>query len=105
MLEGLGVPLHAETLHHGLRAFVAEGGEGDDLVECQGLEAEGQGSLCGFGGKAPAPERSGEAPADLDAGTAGQFGGGNVETDEADALCALPELGGPEAPARSSMPA
>ncbi|MPN29627.1 hypothetical protein SDC9_177080 [bioreactor metagenome] len=69
VVEVLGrVAVHAQALHHGLRALVSKRGEGHNLWQLQGLEACTQGTVGRLAGQALAPERARQPPAHLHAG-------------------------------------
>src|SRR5262245_7089884 len=78
-----GVALQADPLHHRARAPVPRHREGDDLVEPESLEAEGERRARGLGGVAPSPVLAREAPADLDRGCEGSLEVDVREADEA----------------------
>src|SRR4029450_2675990 len=60
------VARHAEALHDSPRTDVADGREGNDLLEAQMVEAEGDGCPSPFRRVAASPVLACEAPADLD---------------------------------------
>ena len=64
----VGAVGHAEFFHDAARGLVAEGGDGDDFGEVEGVEAEVDGGAGAFGGEALAVDGAGEAPADFDGG-------------------------------------
>ena len=99
MVEVMGVALHAQALHHGLRTQVGQRGERDDGLPMQRAEAVLQRRPRAFAGQALAPERPGEPPADFHAGRERQRRGGSVQPDEAHELATGKVLCRPEAPA------
>ena len=76
MVEVMGVALHAQALHHGLRTQVGQRGERDDGLPMQRAEAVLQRRPRAFAGQALAPERPGEPPADFTQGGNGKDAAG-----------------------------
>lgn len=99
MLEVVGrVVTHAETLHDPPRTFVADRREGNDFVEAQLIEGEGDGCASAFGRIAASPVLACEAPADLDGGREVGVEARLCKANEADELSALDELRSPQPP-------
>ncbi len=64
MIE-FGVKPHPETLHHGTRFPIGDGGKGHEFHQVKLLKGECDGSLCGLRGITQAPVMFGEAPSRL----------------------------------------
>ena len=90
------IAAHAEALHDPPGPHVDGGGEGDDFVKADGLEAVIEGSLRSLGGEAVPPLISRQAPADLDRGREVRGKGGRPEADVPDEPSSVFPLHGPE---------
>lgn len=99
VVEGVWVFGHADALHDGGRAGVADGREGDDLGEVQLLKADLKRCFRGFAGVAFSPGVKGESPANLYAGREGERDLGDFEADKADELPRRFDFYRPEPPA------
>lgn len=64
----VGAVSHAELFHYVAGGLVAEGGDGYDFGELEGVEAESDGRAGAFGGEALPVEGAREAPADFNGG-------------------------------------
>ncbi len=95
--------LHAQALHDGARAGVAQRRHRDDLFQAQGFEAGAQGHTACLAGQAQAPETPREPPAHFHARAERKLRVGNVEAGEAGELrrrrAFRQVVHGPESPA------